>query len=108
MKHALKTAALPVVTFLGPATAGILTGSIVVEKIFNIAYPFVTSFDELVAAIRSQLPDLRVEIVPGEKPVNRAVPLDIARAERVLGWTPQFDMEAAFADYISDMRAQMG
>ena len=27
---------LPVVSFLGPATAGILTGSIVVEKIFAI------------------------------------------------------------------------
>ena len=36
LRHALKTAALPVVTFLGPATAGILTGSIVVERIFNI------------------------------------------------------------------------
>jgi len=78
------------------------------EKIFNIAYPFVTSFDELVAAIRSQLPDLRVEIVPGTKPVNRAVPLDVTRAERVLGWTPEFDMEAAFADYIAALKAQMG
>ena len=37
LKHALKNASLPVVTFLGPATAGILTGSIVVERIFNLA-----------------------------------------------------------------------
>ena len=29
-------AILPVVSFLGPAVAGILTGSLVVEKIFNI------------------------------------------------------------------------
>ncbi|MCR4316771.1 MAG: ABC transporter permease [Planctomycetes bacterium] len=36
MKHALKHALLPVVSFLGPATAGILTGSLVVEKIFAI------------------------------------------------------------------------
>jgi oligopeptide transport system permease protein len=34
--HALKGALLPVVSFLGPAIAGILTGSLVVEKIFNI------------------------------------------------------------------------
>jgi len=78
------------------------------ETIFNIAYPFVTSFDELVAVIRSQLPDLRVEIVPGRKPAGRAVPLDIGRAERLLGWTPEFDIEAAFADYIADLKAQMG
>ena len=35
-KHALKNALLPVVSFLGPATAGIITGSFVVETIFNI------------------------------------------------------------------------
>lgn len=35
-KHALPTAMLPVVSFLGPAVAGILTGSPVVEKIFAI------------------------------------------------------------------------
>lgn len=35
-RHALKNAILPVVTFLGPATAGILTGSLVVERIFAV------------------------------------------------------------------------
>jgi oligopeptide transport system permease protein len=32
----LPGALLPVVSFLGPATAGILTGSVVIEKIFAI------------------------------------------------------------------------
>lgn len=36
LKHTLKNALLPVVSFLGPATAGIITGSFVVETIFNI------------------------------------------------------------------------
>jgi oligopeptide transport system permease protein len=35
-KHALKNAFLPVLSFLGPATAHIMTGSFVVEKVFNI------------------------------------------------------------------------
>ncbi|MFT5286261.1 MAG: ABC-type dipeptide/oligopeptide/nickel transport system permease component [Planctomycetota bacterium] len=35
-RHALKGGLLPVVSFLGPATAGILTGSLVIEKIFAI------------------------------------------------------------------------
>jgi oligopeptide transport system permease protein len=35
-KHALRIAILPVVTYLGPATASILVGSVVVERIFNI------------------------------------------------------------------------
>jgi oligopeptide transport system permease protein len=36
VRHALKPALLPVVSYLGPATAGILTGSVVVEEIFGI------------------------------------------------------------------------
>jgi oligopeptide transport system permease protein len=35
-KHALRLGVLPVVTYLGPATAGLITGSFVVEKIFQI------------------------------------------------------------------------
>lgn len=35
-RHALRAALLPVVSFLGPAIAGILTGSLVVEQIFAI------------------------------------------------------------------------
>ncbi|HEY8421607.1 MAG TPA: ABC transporter permease [Thermoclostridium sp.] len=35
-KHALRNAVLPVVTYLGPMLANILTGSFVVEKIFTI------------------------------------------------------------------------
>ncbi len=34
--HALKASLLPVVSFLGPAVAGILTGSLVIEQIFAI------------------------------------------------------------------------
>lgn len=36
-RHALKVAILPVVTYLGPLAAHLLTGSMVVESVFNIA-----------------------------------------------------------------------
>ena len=35
-KHTLRNALIPVVTYVGPMTASILTGSLVVEKIFTI------------------------------------------------------------------------
>ena len=35
-KHAMKGALLPVVSYLGPAFAGIITGSVVVEQIFRV------------------------------------------------------------------------
>ena len=36
LRHALRPALLPVVSYLGPATAAVLTGSLVVETLFNI------------------------------------------------------------------------
>ena len=36
MRHALKGALLPVVSYLGPATAQLVTGSVVIETIFGI------------------------------------------------------------------------
>lgn len=36
VRHALPGAALPLVAYLGPAAAGLLTGSLVVEQIFNL------------------------------------------------------------------------
>ncbi len=35
-KHALRAALMPLVSYLGPACAGLITGSLVVEKIFNL------------------------------------------------------------------------
>jgi len=36
IRHALRAALLPLVSYLGPACAGLLTGSLVVERIFNL------------------------------------------------------------------------
>lgn len=36
LKHALKNAVLPVITYLGPLLAAVLTGSFIIEKIFTI------------------------------------------------------------------------
>jgi oligopeptide transport system permease protein len=36
LRHALRPALLPVVSYLGPAAAGILTGSFVVETLFGV------------------------------------------------------------------------
>ena len=36
LRHALKPALLPVVSYLGPATAAVITGSVVIEQIFSV------------------------------------------------------------------------
>lgn len=35
-RHALKPALLPVISYMGPATAGLITGSVIVERIYSI------------------------------------------------------------------------
>jgi len=35
-KHALRPALLPVITYLGPAFVGIITGSMVIESVFGL------------------------------------------------------------------------
>ena len=48
-KHALKNALTPVITYLGPLVAGLLTGSFVVESRFSIpgiGYYFVRSISD--------------------------------------------------------------
>ncbi len=36
LRHALKPALLPVISYMGPATAGLITGSVVIERIYSI------------------------------------------------------------------------
>jgi oligopeptide transport system permease protein len=36
LRHALKPALLPVISFMGPATAALITGSVVIERIYSI------------------------------------------------------------------------
>jgi len=36
LRHALPPALIPVVTYLGPACAGLLTGSLIVERVFAL------------------------------------------------------------------------
>jgi oligopeptide transport system permease protein len=36
LRHALKPAILPVISYMGPATAALITGSVVIERIYSI------------------------------------------------------------------------
>ena len=36
VRHALKNALIPVATIIGPATAALITGSFIIESLFNV------------------------------------------------------------------------
>ena len=92
---------------IGRAVDLAATSALGEKTVFNIGNGEVTSFDRLVAAAQKLLPDLAVDIVPGTPPVSHAQHLDISAARDYLGWTPEFNLEEGFADYIGDLRAAM-
>ena len=78
------------------------------KRVFAAAMLAGQSTDELTATIKKVLPKLDVKIVPGTPPLSRYIPLDVSAAEEYLGWTPAFEMEAAFEDYAADLKSEMG
>ena len=72
---------------------------------FNIGNGVVESFDAVMAAVRKLLPDLKVEVAAGEAGKSKTQPLDISAAKAQLQWAPAYSLEAAFADYLRDLRA---
>jgi UDP-glucose 4-epimerase len=77
------------------------------QTVFNIGNGYLSTFDELVAAVKSLCPGVRYEIEPGEAPPAPA-PLDISAAKRHLGWEPRFTVASAFADYLAELKAARG
>ena len=56
------------------------------QTIFNIGNGIVTSFDDVLAAVRALCPNVKYEVEPGEAPHSKQAPLDISAAQRHLGW----------------------
>jgi nucleoside-diphosphate-sugar epimerase len=74
---------------------------------FNVGSGKVIKFDEIIVLAKRFFPNLKVEIIPGRQAAGVKQPLDLSRSKSVLGWEPQFTMEAAFEDYLRDLKAVM-
>jgi nucleoside-diphosphate-sugar epimerase len=83
------------------------TRPIPAQTIFNIGNGYLTTFDELVAAVKGLCPAVRYEVEPGAAPPAPA-PLDNSAARRHLGWEPRFTIASAFADYLAELKAARG
>ena len=91
---------------LGRALDKATTVSFASPVTLNIGTGVVVKFDELVETAQRLLPKLEVEMVPGQAPRSAKQPMVITRAKDVLGWSPEFDMEAGFKDYIEELKSQ--
>jgi UDP-glucose 4-epimerase len=72
---------------------------------FNIGNGTVTSFEEVLAAVRALCPGLTYDVEAGEPPHSKQAPLDISAAKRHLGWEPRFTVASAYEDYLKELKA---
>ena len=76
------------------------------ETVFNIGSGAVTTFEDLVSGVRQLYPSLEVEVVPTSPPaVSSRYPLDLTRAKRALGWTPEYDLASGLRAYAAELEA---
>jgi nucleoside-diphosphate-sugar epimerase len=75
------------------------------QTIFNIGNGYVSSFDDVLSAVRALFPAMNYVIEPGEAPHSKDTPLDISAAKRHLGWEPRFTLATAYQDYLAELRA---
>src|SRR5262247_2418932 len=89
---------------LGRALDKAMTTPLSAPITLNIGTGVVIKFDDLVATAEKLLPQLQVEIIPGTKPRSAKQPMVIAKAKQVLGWEPEYNLEAGFKDYIRELK----
>ncbi len=90
---------------LGRALDKAVTSPLSVPVTLNIGTGVVIKFDDLVATAEKLLPNLQVEMIPGQKPRSAKQPMVITRAKQFLGWEPEYDLERGFKDYIEELKA---
>lgn len=73
------------------------------HRTYNIASGRATTNAEIIAAIRTVVPDARIELPTGG--AGQRSYLDITRIRQDTGYQPAYDTEHAAADYISWLRA---
>jgi nucleoside-diphosphate-sugar epimerase len=74
------------------------------QTVFNIGNGYVSSFADVLGAVKALCPALKYAVEPGEAPQSKLAPLDISRAKRHLGWEPRFTIASAFEDYLTELR----
>lgn len=88
---------------LGRATALLQTAATLRHATYNVGAGRLTTNAEVIAAIKSVVPDFELELEPGSSmpPAH----LDIARLHEDTGYVPEWDLQRSVADYIAYFRA---
>jgi nucleoside-diphosphate-sugar epimerase len=90
---------------LGRALDKAATAPLAAPTTVNNGTGVVIKFDDLVAAAEKLLLKLQVKLIPGTRPRSAKQPMVITKAKQVLGWEPEYNLQAGFKDYIEELKA---
>lgn len=79
-----------------------------IGETFNITSGHAHSLQEYVELLRAHVPDLQVELRPRDPSRPRRGTLEITKARRLLGFTPDWDLERGVAAYVAFVRRYGG
>jgi UDP-glucose 4-epimerase len=78
------------------------------SRVFNIGTGVPSTLKEVAAILRRHLPRAEIEVGPGLNFLGAAYPMygiyDISRAQRELGYKPEYDLERGIADYLESLQ----
>lgn len=78
------------------------------SRVFNIGSGVGSTLNDMAAAVRRYIPGAKIEIGPGLDFLKGPYPMcsvyDISRAQRELGFKPNFDIDAGVADYVQSLK----
>jgi UDP-glucose 4-epimerase len=78
------------------------------SRVFNIGTGVPTTLKDVAAILRRHLPKAVIEVGPGLNFLGAAYPMygiyDISRAQRELGYKPEYDLERGIADYLESLQ----
>jgi UDP-glucose 4-epimerase len=75
------------------------------QSVFNIGNGYVSSFQDVLAAVAAAIGTANVTVESSPSGQPRLAPLDISAAKRHLGWEPRFNLASAFADFRDELAA---
>src|SRR5262249_6395488 len=80
--------------------ASIIENSNSRNQVFNMTYGQSRSIEEMVAILREHFPGIRVNYRPRDKLMPSRGTLSMEKAQRLLGFEPQYPVEKGFPKYI--------
>jgi len=90
-------------TYVEDCAAGFVLAALrkeAVGEVFNITAGHGVKLVELVELLKKHFPTLQYDVVPRDASRPRRGPLSIEKANRLLGFTPKYDIKAGFEAYI--------